>query len=58
MCRSSSEMLADVVAGWRPRTERAGQRDVKSWKILRKIYCCPPRTTALVKAVEILVLAG
>jgi hypothetical protein len=31
---------------------------LKSWKVLRKIRCCPLRTTALVKAVQVLVLAG
>jgi hypothetical protein len=30
----------------------------KSWKILRKIRCWPYRTTALVKAVQVLILAG
>ncbi len=30
----------------------------KSWKILRKIRCCPLRTTVLVKAVQVLILAG
>jgi hypothetical protein len=29
----------------------------KSWKIFRKIRCCPLRTTALVKAVQVLILA-
>jgi hypothetical protein len=31
---------------------------LKSWKILRKIRCCPHRTTALVNAVQALILAG
>ena len=31
---------------------------LKSWKVLRKIRCCPLRTTALVKAVQVLILAG
>jgi hypothetical protein len=30
----------------------------ESWKIVRKIRCCPLRTTALVKAVQVLILAG
>ncbi|ANY07080.1 transposase family protein [Pseudonocardia sp. HH130630-07] len=30
----------------------------KSWKILRKIRCCPQRTTALVNAIQTLILAG
>lgn len=30
----------------------------KSWKIFRKIRCCPHRTTALVNAVQVLILAG
>jgi hypothetical protein len=29
----------------------------KSWKIFRKIRCCPLWTTALVKAVQVLILA-
>jgi hypothetical protein len=31
---------------------------LKTWKVLRKIHCCRLRTTALVKAVQVLVLAG
>ncbi|MCO1660534.1 transposase family protein [Pseudonocardia humida] len=31
---------------------------LKSWRILRKIRCCPSRATALVNAVQVLVLAG
>jgi hypothetical protein len=31
---------------------------LKSWKIFRKIRCCPLRTTALVNAVQVLILAG
>lgn len=30
----------------------------KSWKVLRKIRCCPQRTTALVNAIQTLILAG
>ncbi len=30
----------------------------KSWKIFRKLRCCPLRTTALVNAVHVLILAG
>jgi hypothetical protein len=37
--------------------ERANAQ-LKSWKILRKIRCCPHRATALVKAVLVLILAG
>jgi len=31
---------------------------LKSWKILRKIRCCPTRATTLVNAVQVLILAG
>ena len=31
---------------------------LKSWKILRKIRCCPHRATALVNAVQVLILVG
>ena len=31
---------------------------LKSWRVLRKIRCCPSRATALVNAVQLLVLAG
>jgi hypothetical protein len=31
---------------------------LKSWKILRKLRCCPSRTTVLVNAVQVLILAG
>ena len=31
---------------------------LKSWKILRKIRCCPHRATDLVKAVLVLIHAG
>jgi hypothetical protein len=31
---------------------------LKSWKILRKIRYCPYRTTALVNAVQVLIVAG
>jgi hypothetical protein len=31
---------------------------LKSWKILRKIRCCPRRATDLVNAVLVLILAG
>jgi hypothetical protein len=31
---------------------------LKSWRILRKIRCCPHRATSLVKAVLVLILAG
>jgi hypothetical protein len=37
--------------------ERANAQ-LKSWKILRKIRCCPRRATSLVKAVLVLILAG
>jgi hypothetical protein len=30
----------------------------KSWKIFRKVRCCPLRATALVNAVQVLILAG
>jgi DDE superfamily endonuclease len=35
-----------------------GNAQLKSWKILRKIRCCPRRATSLVKAVLVLILAG
>jgi hypothetical protein len=31
---------------------------LKSWRVLRKIRCCPRRATTLVKAVLVLILAG
>jgi hypothetical protein len=31
---------------------------LKSWKVLRKIRCCPHRAASLVKAVLVLILAG
>jgi hypothetical protein len=37
--------------------ERANAQ-LKSWRILRKIRCCPHRATSLVKAVLVLILAG
>jgi hypothetical protein len=37
--------------------ERANAQ-VKSWKILRKIRCCPHRATDLVKAIVVLIHAG
>lgn len=37
--------------------ERANAQ-LKSWKILRTIRCCPHRATSLVKAVLVLILAG
>ncbi len=37
--------------------ERANAQ-LKSWKVLRKIRCCPLRATALVQAVQTLILAG
>ena len=37
--------------------ERANVQS-KSWKILRRIRCCPHRATTLVKAVLVLILAG
>ena len=37
--------------------ERANAQ-LKSWRILRKIRCCPRRATSLVKAVLALILAG
>ena len=30
----------------------------KSWKVLRRIRCCPLRATRLVQAVLVLILAG
>jgi hypothetical protein len=37
--------------------ERANA-SLKSWKVLRRILCCPLRATSLVKAVLVLILAG
>ena len=37
--------------------ERANA-ELKSWKILRMIRCCPTRATTLVNAVQVLILAG
>ena len=37
--------------------ERANAQ-IKSWRILRKIRCCPHRATSLVKAVLVVILAG
>ena len=37
--------------------ERANAQ-LKSWKVLRKIRCCPLRATALVQAVQTLILTG
>ena len=37
--------------------ERANA-SLKSWKILRRIRCCPLRATSLVQAVLVLILAG
>ena len=37
--------------------ERANA-SLKSWKVLRRIRCCPLRATSLVKAVLVLILAG
>jgi DDE superfamily endonuclease/Helix-turn-helix of DDE superfamily endonuclease len=37
--------------------ERANA-ELKNWRIFRKIRCCPTRTTALVNAVQALVLIG
>jgi hypothetical protein len=37
--------------------ERANAQ-LKSWKVLRKIRCCPHRATALVNAVLVLIHAG
>ena len=37
--------------------ERANAQ-LKSWKVLRKIRCCPHRATDLVKAVLVLIHAG
>lgn len=31
---------------------------LKSWKVLRKLRCCPSRATALLQAVQVLILAG
>jgi hypothetical protein len=31
---------------------------LKNWRIFRKIRCCPQRATALVNAVQVLILAG
>ncbi|GAA5129173.1 hypothetical protein GCM10023320_49260 [Pseudonocardia adelaidensis] len=30
----------------------------KSWRVLRKIRCCPLRTTALVNAIQVLIVTG
>ena len=38
-------------------SERANAQ-LKSWKILRKIRCCPRRATSLVRAVLVLILTG
>ena len=35
-----------------------GNAQLKSWKVLRRIRCCPRRATVLVKAVLVLILAG
>lgn len=37
--------------------ERANAQ-LKNWRILRKIRCCPLRATSLVKAILVLILAG
>ena len=37
--------------------ERANAQ-LKAWRIFRKIRCCPTRTTALVNAVQALILIG
>jgi hypothetical protein len=37
--------------------ERANAQ-LKSWRVLRKIRCCPRRSTSLVRAVLVLILAG
>jgi hypothetical protein len=40
---------------------RFGERahaQLKSWKIVRKIRCCPRRATDLVKAILVLIQAG
>jgi hypothetical protein len=41
----------------RGRGERANAQ-LKTWRILRKIRCCPRRVTDLVKAILVLILAG
>ena len=38
--------------------QRNTNAQLKSWKVLRKIRCCPHRTTSLVKAVLVLIQAG
>ncbi len=35
-----------------------GNAQLKAWRILRKIRCCPRRATDLVKAVLVLIQAG
>jgi hypothetical protein len=35
-----------------------GNAQLKSWRILRRIRCCPTRATILVNAVQVLILAG
>ncbi|CAA9434983.1 MAG: hypothetical protein AVDCRST_MAG66-3572 [uncultured Pseudonocardia sp.] len=37
---------------------RRANAQLKSWKILRRIRCCPHRATHLVKTVLVLILAG
>ncbi|MEJ3653991.1 hypothetical protein WEH80_13585 [Actinomycetes bacterium KLBMP 9759] len=44
-------------AAQRGQGERANAQ-LKSWKVLRKIRCCPRRATDLVKAVMVLIHAG
>jgi hypothetical protein len=56
MSRSQREVNAAHAAQRGP-GERANAV-LKSWKILRKIRCCPHRTTALVNAVQVLILAS
>jgi hypothetical protein len=49
-----------MVCGDRWRRDHAHPRrsDAATWKALRKIRCCPLRTTAPVEAVQVLILAG
>jgi hypothetical protein len=56
LSRSQREVNAAHAAQRGP-GERANAM-LKSWKILRKIRCCPHRATALVNAVQVLILAG
>ena len=59
-CRRLSRNQKQVNAA-HARMRGPGERvnaQLKSWRILRKIRCCPTRATILVKAVQVLILAG